>query len=295
MARETVLSLAEWVIAMDDGTQTPWGVIDPGATGLASSTRSATYHGPGRGAGNSINVLLDAFDLSGQRRYLVKAEELICRCVHPKDDIAARNLDDAEERWSYLVFLQALGRYLDLKLELHEHDRVWAHARASLDAYARWMLDHEVPYLKVLDRVEYATEAWPAQDVRKAVVFGYAARHGGTELRTSFLDAAGRYFCESLSGVAGFPPNGYTRTLAILLQNGWVHLGLRRAERLEVPRSAESYEVGMPIPFEPQLARIRRLARSPRDLLKLAGRMARPDRFGRFVGRAVCELWRRRP
>jgi hypothetical protein len=295
MARETVVSLAEWVLAMDDGTRTPWGVIDPGPTGLASSTRSPYYHGPGRGAGNSVNALLDAFELTGARRYLTKAEELIRRCIHPRDDVAARGLDEPEERWSYLVFLQVLGRYVDLKVERGERDPAWAHARASLDAYARWMLDHEMPYMKTLDRVEYPTETWPAHDVRKAVVFGYAARHGGPALRAPFLDAADRYFQESVSGVAGFDTRGCTRPLAILLQNGWLHLGLHRSGELPETGPAESHDGEGPVRFEPQRARVRRLARSSRGLLAIARRLARPSRFGRFARLAAQELWWRRP
>ena len=56
-AREAVLSLGDWVIAMDEGSRQPFGSIDRRPTGLASSTASPRYHGPGRGAGNSINAL----------------------------------------------------------------------------------------------------------------------------------------------------------------------------------------------------------------------------------------------
>lgn len=293
MARETVLMLAEWVLDMDDGAKTPWGVIDPGPTGLASSTRSADYHGPGRGAGNSINALLDAFQLTGHRRYLAKTEELIRRCIHPRDDIAARGLGDAEERWSYLVFLQVLGRYLDVKLELDERDGEWVHARASLDAYARWMLDHEVPYVKVLDQVEYPTETWPAHDVRKAVVFGYAARYGLPPLRAAFRQAAESYFREALDGVSRFETRACTRPLAILLQNAWVHEGLRQSTEPEPAGPIDPPRLGEPVRFETQRARVRRLARSPGGLTFVGSRLARPDRLLRFVRLAALELrWR---
>ena len=86
-ARAAVLSLADWVINMDDGSQRPFGLIDRRPTGLSSSTASREYHGPGRGAGNSINALLDAYVLRREDRYLDKAEDLIRRCIHPKDNI----------------------------------------------------------------------------------------------------------------------------------------------------------------------------------------------------------------
>src|SRR5205085_1892300 len=38
LAREAVLSLADWVVGMDDGRQTVFGIVDEGPTGRASST-----------------------------------------------------------------------------------------------------------------------------------------------------------------------------------------------------------------------------------------------------------------
>ena len=114
-ARDSVLDLADWVINMDDGSRRFIGFIDRRPTGLASSTASRDYHGPGRGAGNSINALLDAHMLRHQQDYWAKAEQLIRRCIHPDDNIEERNLRDPEYRWSYLVFLQVLGKYLEIK------------------------------------------------------------------------------------------------------------------------------------------------------------------------------------
>ena len=39
---------------------------------------------------------LNAWRLTGDRRFLAKAEELIRRCIHPRDDVEALNLLDAE-------------------------------------------------------------------------------------------------------------------------------------------------------------------------------------------------------
>ena len=63
------------------------GLIDSGPTGLAS--RSADYHEPGRGGGDSINALLDAHEVSRDRHYIDKAEHLIRRCTHPADNVEA--------------------------------------------------------------------------------------------------------------------------------------------------------------------------------------------------------------
>ncbi len=94
-SREAALDLARWVIDMDDGTRTPFRWLTRQDTGLASSTADLGYHGPGRGAGNSVVTLLNAWRLTGDRRYLEKAEGLIRRCINPSDDIEALNLLDA--------------------------------------------------------------------------------------------------------------------------------------------------------------------------------------------------------
>ena len=58
------LGLADWVLAMDDGARTLFGADRSGPTGLGEQDRGADSHKPGRGAGNSINALLDAYALT---------------------------------------------------------------------------------------------------------------------------------------------------------------------------------------------------------------------------------------
>jgi YetA-like protein len=292
-ARDAVLSLAHWVVNMDDGAQTVLGCLDPGPTGYASATASFDYHGPGRGAGNSINALLDAFSLTGECSYLAKAQDLLTRCIHPHDDIAARQLEDVEGRWSYLVFLQTLGKYLELKSELGERDFHSAYARESLLAYGRWMLDHEVPYMQVLDRVEYPTETWPAHDLRKSAVFSFAAQHTSGALHRRFLEAAEFYFRESLAGLATFETRTCTRPLAILLQNGmqgsvWSKLAESSETQPEMP-----YDFGPPRPFESQKERVKKLLRSPGGLWVALSRLFRPASLLTLLRLGPIELRRR--
>ena len=140
-----MIQLADWVIDMDDGRKSRFRWIDRRDTGLASGTRSPDFHGPGRGAGNSINALLDAHRLTGEPRYLDKADALIARCVHPDDDPAALDLLDAENRWSYTVFLQALGKYLEHRADRGLVDERYEYARAVLLRYATWMCAQRAP------------------------------------------------------------------------------------------------------------------------------------------------------
>lgn len=193
-AAEAVLSLAGFVLAMDDGSLTILGFLDKGPTGNASKTVSMDYHGPGRGAGNSINALLDAFWLTRERGYLTKAEELIQRCIHPEDDISALKLDEPEYRWSYLVFLQALGKYLPLKQDLGEEDEHFRYARNSLQHYAQWILENERPYSEQLEKVLLPTETWPAQDARKARVLATAAHYCTNPTALERMSSGAEYY-----------------------------------------------------------------------------------------------------
>lgn len=174
-ARDSVLSLADWVIGMEDGSKTILGLLDSGDTGTASCTVCEDFHGPGRGVGNSINALVDGWTLTGDDKYINKAEQLIRRAVHPQQNCDELHLIDAEGHWSYTVCMTAIGRYLATKLEADQLDEHYEYARQSLVNYGRWMAEHERPTLSEPDKVEYVTEAWAAQEFRKANALRIAA------------------------------------------------------------------------------------------------------------------------
>lgn len=255
-AREAVQGLADWVINMDDGSQRFFGYFDRRPTGNSSVTASHDYHGPGRGAGNSINALLDAYVLLRQERYLAKAEELICRCIHPKDNVEERQLEDPERRWSYTVFLQVLGKYLDLKTEKGEADYMYGYAQASLLHYARWMLEHEVPYACVLDKVDIPTETWPAQDIRKSSVFHLAAKHATDPLRKDFQQKADFFFESCIGDLQTFPTCTLTRPVVLLMSNAYVHTYFQLHPEENAPQVQQSYDFGAPRQFSPQFSEL---------------------------------------
>ena len=256
-AAAAVRELADWVIAMDDGSRSALGLIDPGPTGLASKTSGDNYHKAGRGAGNSINALLDGYQLSGDRPYLDKAEELIRRCIHPADDVDALRLTEPELRWSYLAFLQVLGKYLHLKCVWHEVDYMAHYARASLLHYARWMEKNEVPYKDVLHKVELPTETWPAQDVRKAHVLNLAADFAPAVERAGLRARARFFFDRCLEDVLSFETAYLTRPQVILCVYGYVQ-GYYDANPDSGDGAAPlSYSFGVPTVFESQKYRWR--------------------------------------
>jgi len=222
-------------------------------------TASRDYHGPGRGCGNSINALLDGHAATGDRGYLEKAEELIRRSIHPRDDITARRLDDVEHRWSYTVFLQVLGKYLDVKAEAGEIDGIFSFARESLLHYARWMVRHEVPYKVVLDRVEIPTETWPAQDIRKANVFAFATKYADANESPNFAERADFFFARCISDLQSFETARLTRPIVILMTNAYVQGSSEWRSGVPHRRLTSPNDFGEPRQFVPQFAELQRL------------------------------------
>ena len=258
-AHEAVLNLANFVLRMDEGGRHWLRYLDPRPTGLASSSANRDYHGPGRGAGNSINALLDAYRLVSDREYLEKAEGLIRRCIHPHDVIEDRNLGETEYRWSYTVFLQTLGKYLDFKIEFNEIDFMYAYAQASLLHYTKWMVTHEVPYQQVIHTVKIPTETWPAQDIRKSNVFKFAAKHSEGSLRDSFLEKSEFFFQSCVTDLRSYATAHLTRPIVLLLVNGYMHASFTTNPEQQGVILKEYPDFGAPKPFAPQLSEIYRL------------------------------------
>lgn len=249
-AREGAVDLAQWVIDMDDGRLTALRWLSRAPTGYASATGSFDYHGPGRGPGNGIVVLLNAFRLTGERRFMDKAEELIRRCVHPTQDLEALDLLDTERRWYYTVFLQAIGRYLGVKEERGEIDATYDYARATLLHYARWMSVHEYPYLEKPERLEFPNETWAAQDMRKSDVFKYATLYAdGTDEHALFLARSQFFFDYSVGAVGETPNRRFARPAVLLLTNGYSHV---QNLAVAAPRPLRTAGFGGPRRFDPQ-------------------------------------------
>jgi hypothetical protein len=255
-SRDAVLELAQWVLDMDDGTKARFWWLDREETGLASATHEVDYHGPGRGAANSIDALLNAHRLSGERRYLEKADQLVARCVHPCDIPQDRNLLDAEARWSYTVFLQNLGKYLEYRAERGLIDPAYQYGRAALLRYAGWMAEHEEPYLNHAERLEFPNETWPAQDLRKAAVFEYAACHADSaELRERFQRRANDFVDYSVSTLQAMATKSLTRPVVLLLAYGFQR---PRVSESDLPAPAVQRDFIPPVRFMPYRRRVLR-------------------------------------
>lgn len=227
--REAVISLAEWCIGSITGSQTVLEAVRRAGNyiKLLIQTRdgarpSFPRYPLSRGTGNAITACLDAFEAGGGKSFLERAGELIRGAIHPADDIAARDLLNAEDSWSYTVLLTAVSKFIDKKREMGEFDDGYLYARSCLLVYAEWMLQHEYPYLDKPEILEYPNETWAAQDPRKSVILYHAARHAAPERRKALLDRARFFFEGARDELDRHPTSSFTRPVALMLQNGWI-------------------------------------------------------------------------
>lgn len=229
-SKEAVLSLADWVVTLMGRPLTFLAYLIKLKKKMAlwkkvfAGKKVRHYPFPfTRESGNCITALLDAYTLTGNRKYIEKAEETIRGCVHPNDDIDNRDLFNTELNWSYTACLQGIGKYLDYKVTLDEFDDMFHYARISLIKYAQWMLEKEYPYLDKADDLEFPNETWPAQDMRKSSVFYHAAKYAPKTQKTEFIQKGDFYYHYSIQKVGSFETRSLTRPLVLLLQNSTLH------------------------------------------------------------------------
>jgi hypothetical protein len=221
--------------------------------------------------------LIDGHRLTGNAALLQKAEQILTRVVHPEEDIRKHRLDDPEQRWFYTMFLQSLGKYLRYKVERREVDAAYAYGKASLLHYARWMAEHEVPYLQRPEKLEFPTETWAAQDIRKSDVFYYAWLHAPDAERPRFAER-GRFFHQySVEALGQMATRTLARPVIVLLTSGFLH-GWVAAHPVAAEPQPFSHST-----FSPQKEFVPQRTRAKRKLVGLAA--------GVVTAMCVAGLW----
>jgi len=282
LARDAVISLAQWVLNMDDGRGHVLGLLHESPTGFASATAESSYHSPGRGAGNSINTLLDGWLATGRQEFLQKAEELVRRTIHPDDDIAALELGNAERRWSYTVFLQSLVRCLGAAEQLGWSADFAAYVRQSLLHYARWMAENETFYLDRPEQLEYPTETWAAQEIRKANILIAVAHLANGNEAGKFRAKAQWFSKRAWTTLMSSSTWHYTRPMVLALQLGLYESLFADVSCLPAKTTSQTPVAKLTAGrdrFVSQKEAVRCGLRSPRQLLAMLARSGRVWRW----------------
>ncbi|MAR10340.1 MAG: hypothetical protein CL681_10240 [Blastopirellula sp.] len=254
--RDAAINAADYVMRIEDGSKTIFRFLSRADTGYSIES-SAGYHGPGRAAANSLQALLTGFELTGDANYLRFSEQLIRRVIHPQDSIEKLDLLNAELRWFYTMFLQALMRFIDLKAACQQNDQMYAYAVAALNHYAGWMLQHERPTLDTPERLQYPTETWIAQDMRKWHILQYAAWLNQAEephrkALQAKADSLYNYVCDTLSAA---PTRTLCRPVVLMTQFGWQRNWFQtRSADIALPQPEFEGSLPAPSTFVPQRA-----------------------------------------
>jgi hypothetical protein len=254
--RNALIKLAEWCYSSIIGSQTVFACVHKSLNYFIkwrASNNTGRQLFPKypltRGTGNAINACMDALEVSGDWKFLTYAEKLVRGCIHPKDDPSARDLLDAEASWSYTVLLASLSHFL-LKLEeLNIYGDIYSYAKNSLLTYAQWMANYEYPYLDKPTILEYPNETWPAQDLRKCVIFYRAARYAPGDLADTLLSKARFFYQYSVEELSRHASSRFARPLALILQNSWVADKLESPIISAHPSDASSSHDGRPASF----------------------------------------------
>jgi hypothetical protein len=117
------------------------------------------------------------------------------------------------------------------------------------------MCEAECPYLDRPEKLEYPTETWSAQDIRKSDVLAWAALCTSAENRSHFLNASRRFYEDVFARLPALPTHTFTRPVVLLLTRGYAlrWLQMHAAARLEAaPVDVAPAER---IEFEPQKVR----------------------------------------
>jgi len=225
-SRQAVLDLAQWMTALHEGQG---GFLEqilalkkrelPALKKMIRGEQVSTHRYPfNRGTGNYLNTLLDAWLIDENGSWLNQAEIVIRKTIHPADTIEHRNLLDVENRWSYLVLLASLLRYLYLKRQIDCEDEHYEYAKESLLRYTQWMLNNERPFMADKSQLEFPNDTWTAQDIRKTMIMFQASELD--HKNSGLYQEQGRKWLEEVTTTLRYSPERqFSRILVILMQN----------------------------------------------------------------------------
>lgn len=225
-SRETVLKLMGWVRCFYNGPESLLSrlyrflTIDlkPGQMTNIGLVPAGYKYPLDRGTANYLNALIDGYQISSGAELLDEMFSVIRQTLSPFDDLNERQLNDIENAWFYIVFLQALARYLLLKEQLNETDEAYSYARLAFNLYANWVREREHPYLTTPEKLEFPNDTWAAQDLRKANVLYYAA-YFDPDRAKEHSERAEFFWNYCVERLSVSEERGTTRVLAILMQN----------------------------------------------------------------------------
>lgn len=243
-AKKAVLGLSDWITQVYESDGSLFGLLLQFKNRHRKDLKqvSTGRYPLDRGTANYMVALLDSYELTGNTILLEKVAFIIRHTVSPQDDIEhERNLKNVEECWFYTVFFQAVCRYLTVQQTVLLNGD-FAYAKSSLIHYAKWMVEHEYPYLEKADILEYPNQTWSAQDLRKVHVLSVAATFAEPEWADRFTQKGHELKQYIVSALSQSNEREYTRILALVMQNYGVDTVLQTAKSTPIPDAIFSHQ-----------------------------------------------------
>ncbi|MFT5283128.1 MAG: hypothetical protein ACI94Z_001963 [Yoonia sp.] len=239
-AKQATLGLGQWMRNIYEGDGTLLGLIlrAKNANNITLAFMNKLLPGKGtgivrnlftneypldRGTGNYVNVLLDCFETTLQKSYFEQAQYVILNTISENDNINARNFEDVENSWYYVVFLQAVAKYLAIvgqQISVASSQFVNLHKVLAIHNafihYVNYMAKHEQHYLANTAILEYPNDTWTGQDLRKVHVLlcGYELTHN-----PQMLSKAKQLTDVVYPALLASKEVTYTRIQALIMQN----------------------------------------------------------------------------
>lgn len=224
-SKNAVSSMANWIERYYEGDNTLVGALlafrNSNTPGL-KNIKTGQYP-LDRGTGNYLQALLDRFSLFGQLEDIKQAGDVIAHTISPFDDIHKRHFEDVESTWFYTVFLQALCRFIDVKVQLEQRDSDYRYAIEGLKHYAKWMIDNEYTYLDKPDILEFPNQTWSGQDLRKLCVLHFASAYLTVPQRTQCIEKIDEISSNIIHRLGHSEETTNTRILCLMMQNAHFH------------------------------------------------------------------------
>jgi hypothetical protein len=187
------------------------------------------------------------------------------------------DLGNAELRWSYTIYLQSLVRVLAETATCAELSTLRDYARGALLHYARWMCQHEVFYLDYPEKLEYPTETWAAQELRKGTTLLMAAKYASQPEAQAFRSRGINILDRAWETLLSFESRACTRPLAIVLQQGYLESYLRSPIEAVLENGDCLFDSGPG--FVSQQQTLRAALQHPRKVLRMFSRALCPQRW----------------
>ena len=118
------------------------------------------------------------------------------------------------------------------------------------------MVDNEYPYLEKPELLEYPTETWAAQDMRKSEVLYRASYFADGSNRNLFRDRAKYFYTISLEQLEHLPTSRFCRPQILLLVLGIVPIYCMANPATTMPEPTATGDLGPPIHFVAQKQRV---------------------------------------